>query len=87
MNAGEGVEKREPFCTVGRVKWCSHCGNYGSSSKKLKIELLNDPAVPLLCIYTDKTIIRKDTCTSVFVAALFGLTTTWKQPKCPLTDE
>ena len=73
MNAGEGVEKREPFCTVGRVKWCSHCGNYGSSSKKLKIELLNDPAIPLPGIYLDKIITQKDTCIPVFIAALFAI--------------
>ena len=36
---------------------------------------------------TDKTIIQKDTCTSVFTAALFTIAKTWKQPICPLTDE
>ena len=39
--------------------------------KKLNIELPYDPAIPLLGIYLDKTIIRKDTCTSMFIAALF----------------
>ena len=33
-----------------------------------------------------KTIIQKDTCTPMFIAALFTITRTWKQPKCPLTD-
>ena len=37
-------------------------------------------------IYTDKTFLEKHTCTSVFIAALFTITKTWKQPKCPLTD-
>ena len=46
-----------------------------------------DPAVPLLGIYLDKTIIQKDTCTPMFTAALFTIAKTWKQPKCPLTDE
>ena len=55
--------------------------------KKLKIELPCDPAIPLLGIYPDKTIIQKDTCTPMFVAALFTITKTWKQPKCPSTDE
>ena len=60
-NAGEGVEKREPSYTVdGDVSWCSHYGKlYGDSSKKLKTELLYDPAIPLLGIYPDKTIIQK----------------------------
>ena len=55
--------------------------------KKLKIELPYDPAIPLLGIYSEKTIIQKDTCTSVFTAALFTIARTWKQPKCPSTDE
>ena len=55
--------------------------------KKLKIELPYDPAIPLLGIYLDKTIIQKDTYTPVFIAALFTRAKTWKQPKCPLTDE
>ena len=54
---------------------------------KLKIELPYDPAIPLLGTYPDKTIIQKDTCTSMFTAALFTIAKTWKQPKCPSTDE
>ena len=55
--------------------------------KKLKIELPYDLAVPLLGIYPDKTIIQKDTYTSIFIAELFTIAKTWKQPKCPSTDE
>ena len=55
--------------------------------KKLKIELPYDPATSLLGIYPDKTIIQKDTCTSVFIAALYTVAKTWKQPKCLSTDE
>ena len=55
--------------------------------KKLKIELPYDPAIPLLGIYPDKTIIQKDTRTPMFIAALFTIAKTWKQPKCPSTDE
>ena len=55
--------------------------------KKLKIELLYDSAIPLLGIYTDKTIIQKDTCTSVFIAVLYTVAKTWKQPQYSLTDE
>ena len=55
--------------------------------RKLKIELPNDPAIPLLGIYPDKTIIQKDTCTPMFIAALFTIAKTWKQPKCPSTNE
>ena len=55
--------------------------------KKLKIELPYDPAIPLLGIYPDKTIIQKDTCTPVFTAALFIIARTWKQSECPSIDE
>ena len=55
--------------------------------KKLKIELQYDPAIPLLGMYLEKTIIWKDTCTLVFIAALFTIAKTWKQPKCPSTEE
>ena len=59
MNAGEGVEKREPsYIVVGNVNWCSHYGEqYGGSLKKLKTELPYDPAISLLGIYLEKTII------------------------------
>ena len=55
--------------------------------RKLKIELPYDPVIPLLGIYPEKTIIRRDTCTSMLTAALFTIAKTWKQPKCPSTDE
>ena len=55
--------------------------------KKLKIELPYDPAIPLLGIYTEKTIGQKESCTTMFTAALFTIARTWKQPKCPSTDE
>ena len=54
--------------------------------KKLKIELPYDPAIPLLGIYPEKTIIQKESCTKMFIAALFTIARTWKQLKCPLTD-
>ena len=55
--------------------------------KKLKIELLFDPAIPLLCIYLEKTMVLKDTCAPMFIAALFTIVRTWKQPKCSSTEE
>ena len=55
--------------------------------KKLKIQLPYDPAIPLLGIYPEKTIIEKVSCTTMFTAALFTIARTWKQPKCPSTDE
>ena len=55
--------------------------------KKRKIELPYDPAIPLLGIYPEKNIIEKDTCTPIFIAALFTIARSWKPPKCPSTDE
>ena len=55
--------------------------------KKLKIELPYDPAIPLLGIYPEKTVNEKETRPTVFTAALFTISRTWKQPKCPSTDE
>ena len=51
------------------------------------MELPYDPAIPLLGIYPDKTFLEKDTCTYLFISALFTIAKTWNQPKCPLTDD
>ena len=48
--------------------------------KKLKIELPYDPAISLLGIYLEKTIIQEESCTIMFIAALFTITGTWNQP-------
>ena len=55
--------------------------------KKLKLQLPYDTAILLLGIYPEKNIIQKDTCTTMFIAALFTIARTWTQPRCPLTDE
>ena len=55
--------------------------------KKLQIELPYDPAIPLLGIHTEKTRIERDTCTPMFIAALFTKARTWKEPSCPPADE
>ena len=54
---------------------------------KLNIKPSYDLAILHLPTYLEKTIIRKDTCTPMFIAALFMIAKTWKQPKCPLTEE
>ena len=55
--------------------------------EKLRIELPYDPAIILLGIYPDKTITQKDTCTPMFIEALFITAKIWKPPKCPWTEE
>ena len=86
------MEKREHSCTVGgNINLYSHYGRwYGDSlkkKKKLGIKQPYDPAISLLCIYPEETKTEKDTCIPLFTAALFTMARTWKQPRCPSTDE
>ena len=55
--------------------------------KKLEIELPYDPAIPVLGIHTEEARIERDTCTPIYIAALFTIASSWKQPRCPLADE
>ena len=83
------MEKREPSCTVGEnVNLYSHYGRwYGYSLKKLGIKPSYDPTIPPLGIYPEETKIEKYACTPMFIAALFVIARTWKQPRCPLKDD
>ena len=55
--------------------------------KKLGIKPPYDPAIPLLGIYPEETKTERDTCIPLFIATLFTITGTWKQPRCPLTGK
>ena len=55
--------------------------------KNLEIEQSYDPEIPLLGMHTKETRIERDTCTPMFIAALFIIARTWKQPRCPSADE
>ena len=55
--------------------------------KKLVIKPPHDPAIPLLGMYPEETKTEKDTCIPLFIAALYPIARTWRQPRCPLTDE
>ena len=90
------MEKREPSCTVGgNMNGYSHYGEQyrdflkktKTKTKTLGIKLPYDPAIPLSSIYPEKTTILKDTCFPMFIAALFTIARTWKQCRCPPTDE
>ena len=50
-------------------------------------ELPYNPGIPLLGIHTEETRNERETCTPMFIAALFTIARTWKQPRCPLADE
>ena len=75
-----GYGEKEPSYTVYRnVFWCSHYGKQlWSFLKKLKMELLYDPAITP-GIHPNETVIQKDTCTPLFIAALFTIVKIWKQ--------
>ena len=55
--------------------------------KKLEIELPYDPEIPQLGIHTEETRTERDTCTPVFISALFTIARTWKQPRFQSVDE
>ena len=55
--------------------------------RKLEIELPYNPAILLLGIHTTETRIERDKCAPMFIAALFIIARTWKQPRCPAADE
>ena len=76
--------KGNPGFTVdGNVNWHSHYGEqYGDSWKNW-----NNWAIPLLGIYQKKTTIQNDTWTPMLTATLYTIARTWKQLRCPLTDE
>ena len=80
------MDQKEPYYTAGGiVNWYNHCGKQcGDYSENSKTELPFDLAIPLLCIYPEKTMAQKDTCTPMFIAALYTIAKTWKQPKCPI---
>ena len=87
-NVGEGVEKRKILLyhwwehklvhPLWRIVW---------RFLKLKIELPYDSAIPLLDIYPEETKIERDTYIPLFIVALFTIARTWKQSRCPSTDE
>ena len=83
------MRKREPSYTVdGNVSLIQPLWKtVWRLLRKLKIELPYDPAIPFLGIHLKETKVEKDTCTPMFILALLTIARTWKQPKCPSTDE
>ena len=82
------METRELSYTVGgNANEYSHYGEQCGDSLKNWIELPYDPAIPLLGIHTEETRRERDTCTPMFIAALFIIARTWKQPRCPSADK
>ena len=89
INAGEGVDKKKSSlhcwceCKLVQPLWRT----VWRFLKKLEIELPYDPAMPLLGIHTKETRTERDMYTPIFIAALFIIARTWKQPRCPSADK
>jgi hypothetical protein len=85
-DAGEDVEKKEHSSIAGGIaSWYSNSGNQSAgSSEKLNIVLLEDAVIPLLALYPkDVPTYNKDTCSTMFIAALFIIARSWSQRRCP----
>ena len=89
VDAGKDVEKEEHSFIVGGIaSLYNHSGNQSGGSSDLDIVLPEDPAIPLLGIYPeDVPTGKKDTCSTMFIAALFIIARSWKEPRCPSTEE
>jgi hypothetical protein len=83
-DAGENVEKEEHSSIVGEIaSMYNHSGNQSGGSI-----VPEDPAIPLLGIYPeDVPTGKKDTCSTIFITALFIIARSWKEPRCPSTEE
>jgi hypothetical protein len=89
-DAVKDVEKEEHSsiaggnCKLVQPLWKSVWWNL----RTLDIVLLEDPAIPLLGIYPENVPTgNKDTCSTMFIAALFIIARSWKEPRCPSTEE
>jgi hypothetical protein len=88
-DAGEDVEEeKHSFIVVGIANWYNHWVSVWQFLRKLDIVLPKDPAIPLFSIYPeDAPTYNKDTCSTMFIAALFIIARSWKESRCPSTEE
>ena len=88
-NAGEAVEKRELAYTVGEnANWYSHYGEQCGDSSKSWEQNCHKTQQSHCWAYTPRKSELKEThVIPMFIAAVFTITRTWKQPRCPLTGE
>jgi hypothetical protein len=87
-DAVEEVEKEEHSSIAGGIASLYLWKSVWWFLRKLDIVLLEDPAIPLLGIYPeDVPTGNRDTCSTMFIAAFFIIARSWKEPRCPLTEE
>ena len=83
------MEKEEHSFIVGGIAGLyNHSGNQSGGSSENWTILPEDPAIPLLGIYPEEVLTsNKNTCCTVFIAALFIIARSCKEPRCPSTEE
>jgi hypothetical protein len=82
-----GRKRNIPPLLVG-LQACTTTLEINLAVRKLDIVLLEDPTIPLLGIYPEDVLTgKRDTCSTMFIAALFIIARTWKEPRCPSTEE
>jgi hypothetical protein len=87
-HAGKDVEKEEHSSIAGGMASWPHWKSFWMFLRKLGIVLPEDPAIPLLGIYPeDAPKCNKNTCSTMFIAALFIIARSWNEPRCPSTEE
>jgi len=89
-NAGEDMEKEEHSFNVGVfADLYNNSGNQsGGSSQNLILNFFQTHSIPLFGIYPkDAPTYNKDTCSTIFIAVLFIIARSWKEPRCPSTEE
>jgi hypothetical protein len=85
-DAVDYIDKEEHSSIAGGIaSLYNYSGNQsGGSSEKLDIVLPEDPAIPLLGIYPEGIPIgNKDTCSTMFIEALFIIARSWKELRFP----
>jgi hypothetical protein len=87
-DAGKDMEKRTLLhcwwdCKLVQPLWKS----VWWFLRKLDIVLPEDPAIPLLGKYPEDILLNKNTCSTMFIAALFTIVRSWEEPRCPSTEE
>jgi hypothetical protein len=82
------LEQGDHSTIAGRIaNWYNYSGNQSSGSGENWKQIPEDPAMLFLGIYPEDAPIYKGTCSTMFIAAIFIIARSWKQPRCPSTEE
>ena len=88
INVAESIENRKPYYTVdGNVNWYSHYGEQFGDTLEIYTQNFHMTPQSHSWAYIWTKLYLRDTCTRMFIAAIFTIARTWKKPKCPSTDD